>query len=402
MEGHISYFLPQPSYWEAYGQLWKNSIYQPVFQSPQYIQYLCGLHRKKIASFSCYRDGELRGAAFFWKNGDSFQFLSDIRNDHNFFLIHRSCSPEEIEAFFESFLRCVKAEKWSLKLNSQPTWASYMPAFRKAGRETSLFWKAAYLAPCPMLDGGTPAGVFRRFNRSKNIRYKQNRLVRELGASFEIFTDAAGLDSWVDEFCEVHIRRWQNTWTPSLFEDSERERRFFKGCLDAWDRDGLLVRFSIKVNDVRIAFCVALVQENSLLYHTLTFDPEYSLYSPGKVLLLCIGHWMKNTSLNILDFGYGDEDYKFRYANYSPALESIYISPRWNIPFRLRAEIVKLVRENPVLIKNYRKRVKPLMRKLAKMINRLMTWKLINIINFLPNLLSTSEQSATIIEIVPV
>ncbi len=366
MEGNISYSLPEPNYWEAYEALWKNSSYQPVFQSPQYIRYLSSLYGDKIARFSFYRNGELGAAVFFWKNGNTFQFLSDFRNDHNFFLIHRTFSQQETEAFFASFLDAVKAEKWMLSLNNQPGWADYMPAFKKAGRDSTLFWEEAYLAPCPMLDGGTPEGVFRRFNKSRNLRYKQNRLIREQDPSFEVFTDATDLDNWIDEYCRVHIQRWQHTKTPSSFENNEEGKLFFKGCMEAWEREKRLVRFSIKIKDVRVAFCIGLIQQEALLYHSLTFDPEYSIYSPGKVLLITIGRWMKENQLKILDFGYGDEDYKFRYANNTPALETFFISSRSNLPFMLKAKLFKLVRENPVLIKTYRQRIKPFVREVIR------------------------------------
>lgn len=364
-QAYIDYRFPDEHFWDSYSLLWHNSSYQSAFQSPYFIRQLAESEKPSLAIYKYLVDGKLMGAVFFKSENGVYRFLSDKKTDHNFFVIHKECTSEGIKTFFENFLKEVKAENWALILNSQPAWASYMPALLATGKTSRLYWETSKVAVCPVFEAASPEALNSRLRKSRTNRYKMNRLKKEQEAVFEEFTDDEDLDNWVDAFCKTHVKRWKGTSTPSAFQ-SEEKRRFLSDCLHAWAKDNILVRFSARVGDERIAFCIGLIQENSLIYHSLTYDPEYSKYSPGKVLILFLGQWMERQNLNVLDFGHGDEPYKYRYANKELELNSIFISNNWNLPFILRAKIIKAVRENPGLINSYRKQIRP---RLARFIN---------------------------------
>lgn len=132
----------------------------------------------------------------------------------------------------------------------------------------------------------------------------------------------------------------------------------------SWAKDGVLVRFAVKVGGERIAFVICLIQQNSLIHHSTAYDEEFYKYSPGKALILIIAEWMKNNGLNILDFGEGAESYKYAYTNKELELNEISVSSISNISFILKVKLRQILREkiseNPKLIKFYKEKLKPL------------------------------------------
>ncbi len=361
MQAFIDYSFPDPNFWNDYKILWDNSLYKPVFQSPHYIQDLADKYRSALAVYKFVQKEQLMGAVFFKKENGVYTFLSDVKNDHNFFVIHSLCSDEDIQAFFTHFLALVRRERWSVMLKNQPTWASYMDIFIKTGRASHLYWESSKYAVCPVAEAETPGALRHLFNKSKNLQYKIKRLMKQEEAFFEVLTGDEGLEDWVHEFSESHIKKWADTPTPSAYRDMQK-RSLLLDFLRAWINDNLLVRFSIKTKNGRIAFCIGLLQENSLLHHSHTYDPEYSRHSPGLALLAFISNWMETKGLNILDFGYGNEPYKYMYANKELQLNKIFISHQLNLPFILKAKLEKNVRNNQGLIQFYREKIKPLTR----------------------------------------
>lgn len=359
MKASIEYSKPTTHFWTEYERLWWQSLSHPVFEAPSLLKYFASVADGDLAIYTCRQDDQLIGAAFFHRENGAYTFLSDLKTDHNCFVIHRDCSDEAIKTFFELFHQKVQEEKWTLVLNNKPMWVPYMELFTRVGIDSNLFWLSAPSSVCPRLEESSPESLYRNLHKSKNNRYKRNRLLREHDAEFEILSGDKDLKEWANDFCNTHVIRWQDTITPSKFR-SRSQRQFLLGCMKAWVNDGRLVRFALKAGDKRIAFVIGLVQENSLIYHSLTYHPDYHKYSPGKVLLLYLGEWMKEKSLNVLDFGDGNEAYKYDFANKERKLHSIFITHKTNIPFILKAKLTALVRSHPALIQLYREKLRPI------------------------------------------
>ncbi len=363
MTATISYSFPDQAFWDEYAELWNNSIHKPVFKSPHYIQYLANAHREVLAVFQFRLEGKLRGAVFFRKDGKVYGLLTDIKADHNFFVIHRDCSSEEIGLFFKNLLEEIKNENWALRLRAQPLWASYIPTFVDAINASSLFWNVAKHSVCPILEEKTPKELYDKLNDSRELRYRVNKIKNQLGGEYEILTGTEDLDDWSEKFCDLHQKRWENTGSPSRYT-SEEGRKFLKNCLLAWAEDKMLVRFAVKVGGERIAFVVCLIQQNTLIHHSTAYDDEYYKYSPGKALILIIADWMQKNGLNVLDFGEGAEPYKYAYTNKEMELNEISISPFSNFSFIFKVKLQQVLRENihenARLKKFYKEKIKPL------------------------------------------
>lgn len=363
MVATISYSNPDQHFWNEYTELWNNSLHKPVFKSPHYTQYLANQYRDDLAVYRFVINGKLMGVVFFRKVGKNYRLLTDVKADHNFFVIHQNCTAEQTKVFFVRFLEILKKENWALVMRAQPLWASYMVTFLTAMNRSGLFWNVAKRSVCPVLELDTAKELYDRLNASRELRYRVNRIKSQLNGEFEILTGEEDMDSWVNRFCELHWKRWDGTGSPSRYQNVE-DKKFLNNCMLSWAKDGVLVRFAVKVGGERIAFVICLIQQNSLIHHSTAYDEEFYKYSPGKALILIIAEWMKNNGLNILDFGEGAESYKYAYTNKELELNEISVSSISNISFILKVKLRQILREkiseNPKLIKFYKEKLKPL------------------------------------------
>ncbi len=357
MECRIFPELPDDDFWNTYAQLWKNCLHQSVFQSPSFIKTLAIRFKESILLFQCTKGEALVAAVFFRKIKNTYYFLSDVKTDHNFFVIDRQLREQEIEQIFASFFDLIRQKKLAFVLNKQPSWATYMPIFERLGNESKLFWGNRVQTLCPVLEQENPQAFFKKINKTK-LRYQFNRLKKQQGAVYEVFTDDECLEEWVQGFCQVHIRRWDNTSTPSDYR-APQERQYLLEIFQSWADDGILRRFSILIGDQRIAFNVCLQQNDHLIGHSQTYDPKYFRYSPGRALMIYIGKWMVSHDMSKLDFGVGNEGYKSFFSTKNLEVHRVGVAHPSNTRFILRTKMDHWIRKNKTLIAFYRKQIKP-------------------------------------------
>lgn len=364
----ITYGLPDQSFWDKFSKLWHNSKDRSPFKSPHILQYFAGSVNGHLVVFQFFEHDNLKAAILLKENHGVFTFLSDLKTDVNFFVFDRDCSQELERKIFERFLEAILDNKWSLILNNQPSWAPYMPVFESVGKASKLFWLNFSYSVCPIATAETPEALFNRINSSRELRYRVNKLKKQENAEFEVLTNGDDLQRWVEEFCQAHILRWANTPTPSAFRDTARQK-FLYDCLNAWNQDGILVRFAVKVARGRVGFVVGLREANSLVHHSTTFHPDYWKFSPGKALIHFMASWMQDNNLRVLDFGDGDEPYKYEVANEEHVLNRIFISGKYNLPFIAKARFIKMVKDHPKMYHLYQNRLKPMAARTAALMH---------------------------------
>lgn len=371
MKYTVLYQLPDSNFWERYTQLWRNSPERSPFQSPHILQQFTQQVKNDVAIFECSLDGAMIGAAFFRYSKGVYVFLSDFKTDANFFVLHSSCTQEMTQQFFGLFFQMVRREKWSMMLNSQPAWAPYMDIFEAEARRGRVYWMNLDYAVCPVAEAETPAELFKKVGSSRNTRYKVNKFAKQGETSCEVLTDDSDIDKWVEEFSEAHVVRWATTPTPSFYRN-EANRALLGAYLRAWHEDGVLVRFALMVDGRRIGCVIGLLERDSLIYHAPTFHPDFSHCSPGRVLIYYMTQWMAEHNLRILDFGYGNEDYKYHVATKEHVLKRIFISGKYNLPFILKTRFIKAIRENPRMYQVYQNKVRPIYRNMKGSVSTFM------------------------------
>lgn len=364
MRFFIDYKFPEPAFWLEYEQLWNESISRSAFQSPHFIRYLAKRHEPDLAVVQYWANDQLRGAAFFKKEHKVYRFLSDARSDHNFFILHRDCDGEEVAAFFESFFEEIRQERWKLALEKQPADAPYKDVMVNKGRASRLFWTQSFQSVCPLLREASPEALSDSLVKSKKAHRNIKALAKQQSIDFEVFFADEDLESWAAEFCSLHVSRWAGTSTPSRYEQPG-EQEFLLACMHEWIKDGVLVRFSLRLGGQRVAYCWGFIQEKIFIAHAQAYDAAFSKNSPIKVLINYIGQWFRTQELTAMDFGYGGDEYKYAYANYELKLESYFVTTWWNIPFFLKAKASQVVRQNPRLHRFLRTKVKPILSKVS-------------------------------------
>jgi Acetyltransferase (GNAT) domain len=351
----------EKTFWEAYAGLWNNSKEKSPFQAPGILQYFSTIFNGEIIAIELLINDELKGAVVFKKDKGVYTFLSDIKTDANFFVFHRDCTDEDIQFFFSALLSEIQKQGWSVMLNNVPDWSACMPILEACGSKSKLYWQNFNYSVCPIIKADAPENLLKTVNHSSKYRHSYNRLRNQLNTEFEILTDDRELEPWVGNFCDAHTRRWQNTPTPSSYRHKKNQQHLLQ-CLKAWSSDNILIRFAVKTNGRRIAFVVGLNENSSLIHHSTTFDPDYKKYSPANALVRTMAEWMTENNLAVLDFGDGDEKYKYFFANEEHVLNRVMISGKNNIGFILKAKSIRFIRKNNRLYNFYRNKVKKLLR----------------------------------------
>jgi hypothetical protein len=344
-------------FWQDYTELWYNSMDKSPFQAPGLLQFFSQSCRKDIVAIQLVKNNKLIGAVILKKEKGVYSFLSDLKTDANFFVFHNECSEEDFYFYFNAFLEKIEDLGWALILNNIPSWSNYISYFESCGSKSNLFWQHINYSVCPVLESDTPENLLKTVNRSHKYRHSVNRISNQLGAQFEVLTDDEDLENWVKEFCSSHIKRWENTSTPSAFRNESRQS-FLLECLKAWCKDNILVRFAVKVKQQRIGFVIGLKEQNSLIHHSTTFHPDFKKFSPANALVRTMAEWMVKNQLTLLDFGDGDEKYKYFFANKEHVLSRILVSKKTNVKFILRAKLIKVIRKNSGAYNFYRNKIK--------------------------------------------
>lgn len=349
--------IPDGQFWEQFRHLWNNSMGKCPFKAPSLLQSFAKKTKKEIIVFQYHKDNELRGAVLLGRRGENLSFLSDLKTDFNYFVVHQDCTQEELTSFFGFILEKVKLEDWSLTLNNQPAWAEYMPSLEKAMESSGLYWQKLPYSVCPRVEAESPQALFQYIHGFRELRYRVNKLIKQEKAVFEVLTDGTELEKWAEEFCDTHVLRWANTPTPSHLQSREA-RQFLLNCLSAWNKDGLLVRFSVKVESRRVGFIVGLRQMQTMVHHSTTYHPDFKKSSPGKALIHFMAEWMHHNGMNILDFGDGNEAYKYTVANAEHELLRIFAANKSNLKFRGKTWVVSWVKNHPKAYNFYQNRLK--------------------------------------------
>lgn len=348
-----------PGHWEALADLWLQSAERSPFQSPAILRHHAANCSEPIRLFTLRVHGDLRGAAVLKQDASrTLTFLSDLKTDINHFLFHASATEDERRAFFSHLFTWMREEHCSLTLNNQPGDTALTGLIARCAEEAGLFCAVMQHSACPVVEAGTPEELFAHVNGLRELRYRVNKLHSQKNAVFETFTDAEGLDRWTGQFCAVHIRRWQGTATPSNLRHAHR-RDLLQGCLSAWAADGLLVRFSVRVEQERVGFVIGLRATDHIIHHSTTYDPSFAKYSPGKALILHMAEWMRDNGYRTLDFGDGREAYKYTVATGERPMARIFIARKDNLRFIAASSMIRMVRGNSLLNEVYQRHIRP-------------------------------------------
>jgi CelD/BcsL family acetyltransferase involved in cellulose biosynthesis len=202
-------------------------------------------------------------------------------------------------------------------------------------------------AESPQVDLRRPEAIGSSQFREQ-ARRRWRKLEREIGpVEFEFHCDA---DEMLNQCFQWKSAQYQRTglvdvmnhsWADALIKSIFRQREDrFSGVLSV-----------LKSGGMPVAAHFGMKSESTLHYWFPSYDTEFSIYSPGTLLLLSIIDSSRDRGVSIIDFGKGDATYKARLANAAtPLMEGSVVGAGITPPaVRLCRDTAKrLVRASPL------------------------------------------------------
>lgn len=158
----------------------------------------------------------------------------------------------------------------------------------------------------PYVRFGIPWEVYYR-QRSKSFRNDITRLFYRMERSGGLRVSCAAGSEAVDaleSLFEFHQKRWGRRGQTSHYS-RDYERNFMKALAREGTSDHGLWVYSLALGEQVIASAASLVEGRRMQYYETSFDPEFSEFSPGKVLVHCIVRDAHEKGFEEVDFGPG-------------------------------------------------------------------------------------------------
>jgi len=144
----------------------------------------------------------------------------------------------------------------------------------------------------------------------KTVRY----LERRGSLSFRHLDEPREVAIHLGEFFRQHIRRSAVAGRRSGFLDEEYVG-FYRQICERFGA-GSAIRFSVlEIGDRPVAYHFGTFFNAKYLFYKPTFDVDLWELSPGQALLWYLLEYLQSQNVQELDFGRGEEPYKFRFSN---------------------------------------------------------------------------------------
>ncbi|MDD5005985.1 MAG: GNAT family N-acetyltransferase [Candidatus Omnitrophica bacterium] len=147
-----------------------------------------------------------------------------------------------------------------------------------------------------------------------DINRQENRLNKLGNLIFDrVKTYNEGIEI-LSSFVKSHEKRWGAVFQRSQFSDSQSIERYSR-LLEVLTNKNLLDFSYLKLNAIPIAFHFGYIYNKQFYYYTPTFNPEYSIFSPGKIMLKYLINKSFSERLRYFDLLRGTEEYKMIWPN---------------------------------------------------------------------------------------
>lgn len=343
---------------DAIDEIWSHSTYPSPFASRPLLALLARSATADGATpvAALGTDTEGRAAAL-WplveQPSGRIEFLQGRLCDHGTALARPDVAPRELARGLAAVLQSTSASR--LFLANLPAWDITREASREALAQCG--WNAGSIEANadPVLAEEPGPDVAERLAarvQGTSLRNYANRLAKRPGYAFEVFDDETEIAEWSAQFCDCHDWRWAATDTPSELA-SPTQRRDFEETLRAWSAAGSLLRFSIRIANERIASAVVLRAGNRLIYHRIAHSPAHDRTRAATVLVRNLVLWMAENAESTLDFGLGDEGYKYRFATREERLWRVYGAKNVLSPSRITRQVEATIRASESLQKTW-------------------------------------------------
>ena len=184
--------------------------------------------------------------------------------------------------------------------------AAQVSALAQAHRGLTVAYRAK--GNCPVLDLSDGAVERDGQKMLKDAQYQWRRM-EKMGVTLQRAETADDLRKLLDGLADLHRRRWAVESQASRFSQDARQMEFER-LASVWLEQGVLHATGLSVGGRLIAAHIGACTADRFYWHTPSFDPEFSKYSPGKVLVWRLVEECRARGVRWFDFLRGAEEYK--------------------------------------------------------------------------------------------
>ena len=159
-------------------------------------------------------------------------------------------------------------------------------------------------------------GYFKSLNKKvrSDIVRQENNIGKAGKLEFEVASGYGPVRSIMNDFFEIHKKRWAEKKMPSQFGDGRLRERYLSLAVSL-EKEGIVELSSLKLDSKTIALHYGFVFGGRYYWYTPAFDPEYQKFSPGKLLLSRTIKSAMGRGIKTFDLLRGEERYKFFWTN---------------------------------------------------------------------------------------
>jgi CelD/BcsL family acetyltransferase involved in cellulose biosynthesis len=203
-------------------------------------------------------------------------------------------------------------------------------------KDGSLFprFEAEKGVVCPYIE--IPSSAEEMFgNLSSNFRSYLHRSLRKLEKTcgeveIKEYQELGSLKDSLRIFFDLHQKRWVSKGQSGNFRNKE-QRGIFSYTAKLLEEKNWFALYFLTADNKPIAAKYCLKYKQKLYDNLSGWDPEYSAYSVGNLLLLKILEKCIAEGIREYDFMQGAESYKFRWTNrYRRTLNLIFVNSKLN------------------------------------------------------------------------
>ncbi|MFU8816456.1 MAG: GNAT family N-acetyltransferase [Pseudomonadales bacterium] len=129
----------------------------------------------------------------------------------------------------------------------------------------------------------------------------------------------------LDEFFALHVKRWHDTHSPSLFLQPQNQA-FYRAATEHLDRLGALRYTELRLDRRLVAAHYGFSWLGRFTWYKPCFDTDLAKLSPGEVLIKRLIEQAQLEQAACFDFTIGNEAFKHRFATHVPAVINAHVT----------------------------------------------------------------------------
>lgn len=163
-------------------------------------------------------------------------------------------------------------------------------------------------------------------NFRQQIMRKSRQVFNKLNGEVVISEQENEMDEGLEDLFELQLKRWHTIGISCTFENT-RFRLFVKDICKQLVQKNMVRLYRLYLNGKRAAAILMFYWGDTAIFYQSGWDPVFSRYSPGVVLMSNVIKDAIEMRKRYFDFLRGDEPYKFKWTTDYRSTISVLLSP---------------------------------------------------------------------------